>query len=272
MPSAPTGSVIKALTIDFWGTLLLDSPSADERYRQQRLSGLHAVLNAMGFRVGLDDLKRAYASSGRELQRRWRTRRDIPVEKAVETILRSVSLTLPEAIGAAGLAELVRVYSTPPLAVPPTFDPSAPEALGELKLRGLSLAIVSNTMRTPGAILKKILDQRGLFEYFSTLTFSDECGIRKPDPEIFRLTLERLGVAPEEAVHVGDDPVLDVEGAKAAGMRVIQMAIEGSEPAAVAPDAVIERLAELPTALDALDEAEASGSGSAPGSLALTSG
>jgi putative hydrolase of the HAD superfamily len=261
--------VVKALTFDFWGTLLLDSPSADERYRQQRLSGLHAVLSAMGVRVTLEQLERAYASSGRELQRRWRAQRDISVDKAVEAILRSVNPSLPEALGPAALGELVRVYSTPPLAVPPTFDPGAPDTLRELRLRGLSLGIVSNTMRTPGGVLRKILERRGLLEHFSAITFSDECGIRKPDPAIFRLTLERLGVVPEEAVHVGDDPVLDVEGARAARMRVIQMAIEGCEPATVSPDAVIERLAELPKALDALDEAEISGS---PGALALTSG
>ncbi len=251
--------MIKALTLDFWGTLLLDSPAADERYKQQRLWGLHAVLNAMGYRINSVDLERAYGESGRQIARRWQVRRDVPVEKAVESILRAVSPALPGAVGPEAMTELVRVYATPPLAVPPTFDPGAADALRELKLRGLSLALVSNTMRTPGAVLRKILDRRGLLDYFTVLTFSDECGIRKPDPEIFRMTLERIGVAPEEAVHVGDDPVLDVEGAKAAGMRVIQMAIEGSELPAEEPDAVITRLAELPAAVKQIEEDEAAG-------------
>jgi HAD superfamily hydrolase (TIGR01509 family) len=253
MSSALLKAVIKAVTFDFWGTLLLDSPSADERYKQQRLSGLAAVLNAMGVRVSPADLDRAYGASGRELQRRWRAQRDIPVEKAVEAILRSINRSLPEAIGPTGITELVRVYATPPLAVPPTFDPGAGDALRELKLRGMSLGLVSNTMRTPGAVLRKILERRGLLDYFSVITFSDECGIRKPDPEIFRMTLEQIGVAPAEAVHVGDDPVLDVEGAKAAGMRVIQMHIEGCEPPAQSPDGTITRLDELPRALDLLE-------------------
>jgi HAD superfamily hydrolase (TIGR01509 family) len=253
MSSALLRTVIKAVTFDFWGTLLLDSPSADERYKQQRLSGLAAVLNAMGIRVSPADLDRAYGASGRELQRRWRAQRDIPVEKAVEAILRSINRSLPEAIGPTGITELVRVYATPPLAVPPTFDPGAGDALRELKLRGISLGLVSNTMRTPGAILRKILERRGLLDYFSVITFSDECGIRKPDPEIFRMTLELIGVAPAEAVHVGDDPVLDVDGAKAAGMRVIQMHVEGCEPPAQSPEGTITRLDELPGALDLLE-------------------
>ncbi len=167
---------------------------------------------------------------------------------------------MPEAIGPSGISELVRVYATPPLAVPPTFDPGAGEALRELKLRGLSLGIVSNTMRTPGAVLRKILERRGLLDYFSVITFSDECGIRKPDPEIFWMTLERIGIAPAEAMHVGDDPVLDVEGAKAAGMRVIQMYVEGYEPPAERPDGTITRLDELPGALDLLELDEAADS------------
>ncbi len=260
MSSAPLRAVIKAVTFDFWGTLLLDSPAADERYKQQRLSGLAAVLNAMGIRVGRADLDRAYTASGRELQRRWRAQRDIPVEKAVEAILRSINPSLPEAIGPAAVTELVRVYATPPLAVPPTFDPGAAEALHELKLRGISLGLVSNTMRTPGAVLRKILERRGLLDYFSVITFSDECGIRKPDPEIFRMTLERIGVAPAEAVHVGDDPVLDVRGARAAGMRVIQMYVEGYEPPGQRPDGTIRRLDELPGALDLLERDEAADS------------
>lgn len=272
MSSAPFRAVIKALTLDLWGTLLLDSPAADERYKQQRLSGLQAVLNAMGVRVSSSDLERAYRESGRQIARRWHIQRDVPVEKAVESIVRAVNSALPEALGPGAMAELVRVYATPPLAVPPTFDPGAPDALRELKLRGLSVALVSNTMRTPGAVLRKILERRGLLDYFSVLTFSDECGIRKPDPEIFRMTLARIGVAPEEAVHVGDDPVLDVEGAKAAGLRVIQMAVDGCEPPAVEPDALITRLAELAQAVNRLDgEGPAGPEGRWPHSGVLTS-
>jgi putative hydrolase of the HAD superfamily len=87
---------------------------------------------------------------------------------------------------------------------------------------------------------------------FQVLTFSDECGIRKPAPAIFRRTLTCLGVLPEDAVHVGDDPILDVEGARDAGMRVIQATPDGRATAPVKPDAVIRHLGELPAALGRL--------------------
>ena len=52
-------------------------------------------------------------------------------------------------------------------------------------------------------------------------TFSDELGLRKPHPEIFRQTLTALGVEPMEALHVGDTLASDIAGAHAVGMRPI---------------------------------------------------
>jgi putative hydrolase of the HAD superfamily len=96
-----------------------------------------------------------------------------------------------------------------------------------------------------------LLAQYGLLEHFAHATFSDEVGIRKPAPEIFWLTLRAVGGQAESAVHVGDDPVLDVHGARAAGMRVIQV---GSRRAAEpAPDGLIARLGTLPDAIAQLE-------------------
>jgi len=79
-------------------------------------------------------------------------------------------------------------------------------------------------------------------------------GVRKPDPEIFALTLRAVGAGPESAVHVGDDEVLDVQGARAAGMRVIQ--VTSNAPRALgllSPDGAIPRLAGLPDAIAQLE-------------------
>ena len=102
---------------------------------------------------------------------------------------------------------------------PPAVDQGARAALEALAADGVLLAVVSNTMRTPGEVVRQILDQAGLLPLFRVLTFSDECGIRKPARAIFLRTLEELGVPAEHAVHVGDDAILDVEGARDAGMR-----------------------------------------------------
>ena len=55
---------------------------------------------------------------------------------------------------------------------------------------------------------------------FDVTIFSAEVGLVKPDARIYRLTLEKLGVEPEEAVFV-DDFIENVEGAQAVGMKAI---------------------------------------------------
>lgn len=244
--------MIRAVTFDCWGTLFLDGPAADEGYRRQRLAGMEAVLGARGVAVAGRDLERAYAAAGRRLARLWEQSRDVDVSGHVTAVLEAVDPELPTRLTADVLGELVDAYAAPALRVPPAADRGAAVALAALAERGLALAVVSNTMRTPGRVLKAVLDRSGLLAPFAVLTFSDECGIRKPDPEIFLRTLRRLGVAPAEAVHVGDDPVLDVEGARDAGMRVVQVGPPRRGLGPVRPDAVIGGLAALPAALDDL--------------------
>lgn len=241
--------MIKAVTLDCWGTLLLDGPASDDRYKSQRLAGMRLVLRASGARASAADLSRAYDDSGHRLAAIWRRRRDVSVTEHVAAILEAVDPELPRRLGSDVMGALVHAYASPALVAPPATDQGAVAALEGLAARGIALGLVSNTMRTPGDVLRQVFDRSGLLAPFKVLTFSDECGIRKPDPEIFLLTLRQVGVAPEDAVHVGDDPILDVEGARDAGMRVIQLAVGGRATAPVKPDAVITRLDELPAAL-----------------------
>jgi HAD superfamily hydrolase (TIGR01509 family) len=62
------------------------------------------------------------------------------------------------------------------------------------------------------------LEQLGIAALFSAIVTTAEAGAPKPQPAVFRLALERLGVEPGRALHVGDEPE-DEQGARAAGMR-----------------------------------------------------
>ena len=244
--------MIRAVTLDCWGTLFLDSPAADEGYRRQRVAGMASVLARCGEDVSGRVLDDAYAAAGRQLSRLWQRGRDLSARGHVLAVLEAVDVSLAERLPAAAVDELIDAYASPALRVPPAVDVGAAPSVATLAARGFALAVVSNTMRTPGSVLRAILDRAGLLAPFATLTFSDECGVRKPDPAIFAQTLARIGVAPAEAVHVGDDPVLDVEGARDAGMRVIQVVSGGRATAPVKPDAAIATLGELPDALAGL--------------------
>lgn len=102
--------------------------------------------------------------------------------------------------------------------------PGSVEALGELAALGVRLAIVSNA---DGKAEDRLLEHRicqvgtGPGVEVDTVLDSEVVGVAKPDPKIFEIALDRLRVAPADAIHVGDTPGADVDGARAAGVRPV---------------------------------------------------
>jgi HAD superfamily hydrolase (TIGR01549 family) len=99
--------------------------------------------------------------------------------------------------------------------------------LQTLRGRGLKLGVVSN-----GSISSQYtkLDVIGIRSLFSVILISDEVGIKKPDPRIFQMALDKLGLLPSEAIFVGDNPALDVAGSRAVGLRGIWLNCRGDPP------------------------------------------
>jgi HAD superfamily hydrolase (TIGR01509 family) len=242
---------VETITVDLWGTLFFDGPASDNRYKKRRMADFQTLLAASGLSASTSKLDRAYEASGAYLARVWATQRDVPVADHVRAILTAVDPGLSRRVSPALLAALVDAYARPILLLPPAVDDDALAALETLRGAGYKLALVSNIMRTPGATLRELLARLRLLDYFGHTTFSDEVGIRKPAPEIFAATLRAIGGDAATAVHVGDDPVLDVQGAQAAGMRVVQ--VTSSRRNSVRPDLVISRLADLPAAIAELE-------------------
>jgi putative hydrolase of the HAD superfamily len=87
----------------------------------------------------------------------------------------------------------------------------------------------------------------GLARFFEHALAARDAGRLKPDPRIFELLLGRAGLAPAQALHVGDDVEADVEGARRAGLTPVWMNRRGAEwPASTAPPPLTVRsLAEL---------------------------
>jgi 2-haloalkanoic acid dehalogenase type II len=92
--------------------------------------------------------------------------------------------------------------------------PGVVETLERLRSLGLELAVVANW----DISVHEQLARFGLTSFFRTIVSSSEVGAMKPDPKIFQVALERLGIPPARAMHVGDHTV-DEAGARAAGMR-----------------------------------------------------
>ncbi|MGE0101192.1 MAG: HAD-IA family hydrolase [Blastocatellales bacterium] len=98
--------------------------------------------------------------------------------------------------------------------------------LKRLRSTGMKTAVVSNF----DSRLIDLLAGLGLRDYFDYLGISSRDGAAKPDPLIFRLALEQLGVGAEQAVHVGDSLREDVEGARAAGVFPLLLDRSGAIP------------------------------------------
>ena len=120
------------------------------------------------------------------------------------------------------------------------YDDVVP-CLEHLRSAGLKLGVISNW----DISLHKTLRSFGLYEYFDTVVASMEEGMEKPDPMLFRIALERLGVEPSETVHVGDNPLDDLSGAKSAGIRCY--VIDRANPSTAS--VYISSLLELPARL-----------------------
>ena len=89
--------------------------------------------------------------------------------------------------------------------------------LTRLRAAGVRTAVISNW----DGRLEGLLAGMGLGTLLDTVVCSAAVGLHKPDPRIFGLACERLGVAPSECVHVGDHYYSDYVGATAAGMGAV---------------------------------------------------
>ncbi len=107
--------------------------------------------------------------------------------------------------------------------------PGVNEVVKELHRRGYRLGIIANTITE--AEVPTWLEVEGLTEYFEAVVLSSKVGPRKPRPEIFWEAARRMGVQPSHCAYVGDNPVVDLGGCRAAGFR---MMIIFHEPATLA--------------------------------------
>jgi putative hydrolase of the HAD superfamily len=121
--------------------------------------------------------------------------------------------------------------------------PDAVPVLERLRKADLLLGLISNFEEW----LERLLEALEVAHFFDVTVISGVEGVEKPDPEIFRIALHRAGVAPEDAVYVGDHPFFDVEAARQAGLLPVLVDRRGRHPDT---DAVrITSLEDLPAAV-----------------------
>jgi FMN phosphatase YigB (HAD superfamily) len=114
--------------------------------------------------------------------------------------------------------------------------PGVPEALQTACTAGIPLAVVSNTLS--GAAHRDFLARAGIGRLFAAQIYSNEAGVRKPNPQMIWNATDALGIAPESCWFVGDSPRRDMACARRADVaRAILMRSPrtDSEPAGLGP-------------------------------------
>ena len=90
--------------------------------------------------------------------------------------------------------------------------------LKDAKKRGIKIAVVTNL---ESSIQYKKLLRLGVADLVDFVVTSEEAGIEKPDPKIYRIALDKIGMMPDDVVMIGDNPKEDAVGAKNAGISFV---------------------------------------------------
>ncbi len=207
---------IDTVTFDVWNTLVVHE-FYDDRLKIHRMKSIRQALNDHGYPFTCDQMIAAYAYTEEALTAIWKNERDLGNDGHLALFLEGLE-TEPDD----DLLEIIREpYSHALLHFKPKLVDGAYELLTGLKEQGFKLGLISNTGRTPGWTMRQVLEGYGLAGCFKAMTFSDEAGHIKPGRFIYQKSLASLGSSPDKTVHVGDNPLLDVYGAKACGLKAI---------------------------------------------------
>ncbi|HXV33161.1 MAG TPA: HAD-IA family hydrolase [Gaiellaceae bacterium] len=199
MSSEPSASDLDAVTVDAMGTMVeLEDPAPR----------LQASLAERGVERGLDRVAAAFRAEVAYYLPRTLEGRDEP---SLADLGRRCTAVFLEHAG----ADLDAAEFAPAFLAAIVFRPlpGAAEALARLRDAGLTLVCVSNWDISLG----RHLEEAGLAGFFTAIVSSAEAGVAKPEAAVFWIALDRVGVQPERALHIGDGDN-DSDGAAAAGL------------------------------------------------------
>jgi FMN phosphatase YigB (HAD superfamily) len=230
---------LSGLAIDLGGTLFAAvSKTALEGMRAEGMAEVARSLRVPDENEFVSVLDRRLAERH---ERAKRIRREFSVEGGVLEACDTIGVERPDKTRLVSACEAF--YS--PYVRDLRIADGAVASLAWALVRGFRLALVSN-----GAwkrFTDRLLRENGLSDVFDPVVVSEDVGMRKPDPRIFEVVVSSWDVNAGAIVMIGDDPCVDIEGAKAAGLRTIWFR-NGRHESACA-DATIDSWHDLPWVL-----------------------
>lgn len=246
---------MKAVVFDLGGTLI-HFDGAWTEVMQQAMRDLLAHLQAGGRELDAEKFLQEFHA---RLQEYYVQREAEFVEYTTAHILRTLLSDMGHpGLNAAEMAAALRtLYGTSQSHWKPEAD--AVETLEALRAAGYHMGIISNASDDDD--VQTLVDKAALRPYMDFVLSSAACGIRKPNPMIFKIALKDWGYLPGEVAMVGDTLGADILGARNAGLYSIWITRRAEKPAnrdhadTIRPDAVVETLAELPGLLQSMQPA-----------------
>jgi putative hydrolase of the HAD superfamily len=233
---------LAAVTFDYWNTLCSEPPGG--YLRSRRLEAMSQLLVDAGVGsagVVLPVLSAGYDTAWASWHEGWQTNRQFTGVHAAHAICDAVERTFAGAPDLAGLRDrLCEAFAAQSDGADLHLVDGAADALAALSARGVKLGIICDVGFTASPVLLGHLERHGVLKYFDHWSFSDEVGVYKPHPEIFRHALDGLGGPdPARCAHVGDRRRTDVAGARAAGMRAVRITAAFEDPDQHLPDDIV---------------------------------
>lgn len=220
---------IKAVTFDDYLTL---------RYAQvMQQDIIYPVFDKLNSKIGIEGpfFEWYYALERKAKQERERNFRETSIIDIILTTLKRINIQHNS------LKEFVsRAFDEVLTSQEYYWYPGAKETLRYLNQHGYKLGLISNT-HWP-------FRERAREEYaslFDVITLSYEHGFVKPHPAIFRDTLAKMNVKPGQCIHVGDNLVADIEGAKKIGIKTFYICRKSKQAMKIEADYVIKHLDEV---------------------------
>ena len=247
---------ITTVTFDLWQTLLLDERDLGQARAMVRLEGAQSALAKFGQDFDLEKISDAYMSCFQQCREVRNGGLDVDFREQVSIFVNHINPGLAERLDRAIMDEIAQFYADSFLAHPPPAHEDALHVLEAIKEMGFKMGLISNTGMTPGFTFRSYMEERGMLEYFHTLTFSDEVKLAKPSSEIFMMTLEAMDARPEQTIHVGDHVINDIVGAKRCGMKTVWISgfyeREDVDNPETEPDITVDTLAAVVPAVSKL--------------------
>ena len=246
---APSRPPIRAVTFDFWDTIVAAAVGSGDGMRRLQIERFAATLEAAGSAVSPGSLGDAFDANWTRFEERWVTNagQHTPAD-SVDLIAAHVGLDLEPALR----EELIDGFRLVGEDVPLELGSGIDQALRSLQAAGVRTGIVCDVGLTPSPTLRRRLDELGLLAMFDAWSFSDESGWFKPAAEAFEPALRGLGVEAAATAHVGDSRRTDVAGARSLGMLAVRFTGFHDRPPDTGPEAhhVIDDHRSLPLLLD----------------------